>query len=49
MAWWRHGRAVLSGNELALAAVYVPAKIPLYFRFLFQRQVAWVRSKRDSE
>ena len=49
MAWWRHGRAVLSGKELALAAVYVAAKIPLYFRFLFQRQVAWVRSKRDSE
>jgi cellulose synthase/poly-beta-1,6-N-acetylglucosamine synthase-like glycosyltransferase len=49
MAWWRHGRAVLSGKELGLAAVYVLAKIPLYFRFLFQRQVAWVRSKRDSE
>jgi cellulose synthase/poly-beta-1,6-N-acetylglucosamine synthase-like glycosyltransferase len=49
LAWWRHGRAVLSGKELALAFVYVAAKIPLYFRFLFQRQVAWVRSKRDSE
>lgn len=49
MAWWRHGRAVLSGKELAMAIVYVLAKIPLYFRFLFQRQVAWVRSKRDSE
>lgn len=49
LAWWRHGRAVLSGKELALAAVYVASKIPLYFRFLFQRQVAWVRSKRDSE
>jgi cellulose synthase/poly-beta-1,6-N-acetylglucosamine synthase-like glycosyltransferase len=49
VAWWRHGRAVLSGKELALAALYVVAKIPLYFRFLFHRQVAWVRSKRDSE
>jgi cellulose synthase/poly-beta-1,6-N-acetylglucosamine synthase-like glycosyltransferase len=49
MAWWRHGRAVLSGKELGLAAFYVLAKIPLYFRFLFRRQVAWVRSKRDSE
>jgi hypothetical protein len=29
--------------------VYVLAKIPLYFRFLFRRQVSWVRSKRDSE
>ena len=49
MAWWRYGRTTLSGKELMLAAVYVAAKIPLYFRFLFQRQVAWVRSKRDSE
>lgn len=49
LAWWRYGRAVLSGKELALAVVYVLAKIPLYFRFLFRRQVSWVRSKRDSE
>lgn len=49
MAWWRHGRAVLNGKGLALAAFYVMAKIPLYFRFLFHRQVVWVRSKRDSE
>jgi cellulose synthase/poly-beta-1,6-N-acetylglucosamine synthase-like glycosyltransferase len=49
IAWWRHGRAVLAGKELAMAVMYVLAKIPLYFRFLFHRQVAWVRSKRDSE
>lgn len=49
MSWWRYGRAVLNGKELALAAWYVVAKIPLYFRFLFQRQVTWVRSKRDTE
>jgi len=40
---------VLSGKELALSAWYVAAKVPLYFRFLFNRQVAWVRSKRDTE
>lgn len=49
LSWWRYGRTVLRGKELALAAFYVLAKIPLYFRFLFQRQVSWVRSKRDSE
>ena len=49
LSWWRHGRTVLSGKELALAAWYVVAKIPLYFRFLFHRQVTWVRSKRDTE
>ncbi len=49
LSWWRYGRTVLSGKELALAAFYVLAKMPLYFRFLFRRQVSWVRSKRDSE
>lgn len=49
LSWWRYGRAVLNGKELVLAVWYVLAKIPLYFRFLFHRQVAWVRSKRDSE
>jgi len=49
LSWWRYGRTVLSGKELALAAFYVLAKIPLYCRFLFRRQVSWVRSKRDSE
>lgn len=49
MSWWRHGRTVLSGKELVMAALYVVAKIPLYFRFLSHRQVKWVRSKRDSE
>lgn len=48
-AWWRYGRSVIDGKQLMSAAVYVVAKIPLYFRFLFHRQVAWVRSKRDSE
>lgn len=49
IAWWGHGRETLSAKELALAAVYVAGKVPIYFRFLFSRQVAWVRSKRDSE
>jgi len=49
MAWWRHGRQILSGRQLTLALVYMLAKIPLYLRFLVNRQVEWVRSKRDSE
>lgn len=49
LAWWRHGRSLLSARELAMAIWYVLAKIPLYVRFLLHRQVAWVRSKRDSE
>ncbi|HEY0060510.1 MAG TPA: glycosyltransferase family 2 protein [Telluria sp.] len=46
-AWLRFGRAILSGRELAYAPVYALVKIPLYLKFLVQRQVAWVRSERD--
>jgi cellulose synthase/poly-beta-1,6-N-acetylglucosamine synthase-like glycosyltransferase len=49
LSWWRYGRAVLSGKGLVLAGAYVLAKLPLYFRFLLKPQIAWVRSKRDSE
>jgi cellulose synthase/poly-beta-1,6-N-acetylglucosamine synthase-like glycosyltransferase len=49
LAWWAHGRQVLAGRELLLALWYVVRKVPLYCRFVVQRQVEWVRSKRDSE
>lgn len=46
-AWVRFGRAILNGRELAYAPVYALVKIPLYLKFVIQRQVAWVRSERD--
>ncbi|SHH11772.1 glycosyltransferase family 2 protein [Massilia sp. CF038] len=46
-AWVRFGRTILSGRELAYAPVYALVKIPLYLKFVVQRQVAWVRSERD--
>lgn len=46
-AWWRFGRAILSGRELVYAPVYVLVKIPLYLQFFVRRQVKWVRSARD--
>lgn len=49
LAWSGYGRKVISLRELLGAFAYVARKIPLYFKFLFNRQVAWVRSKRDSE
>lgn len=49
LAWWAHGRQTLSASQLALAVWYVLRKVPLYLRFVVQRQVEWVRSKRDSE
>jgi cellulose synthase/poly-beta-1,6-N-acetylglucosamine synthase-like glycosyltransferase len=47
LAWSRFGRAILSLRDLAYAPVYALRKIPLYAKFLVQRQVEWVRSHRD--
>jgi cellulose synthase/poly-beta-1,6-N-acetylglucosamine synthase-like glycosyltransferase len=49
LAWLRFGRAILSAGDLLTAVFYMFAKIPLYLRFLINRQVEWVRSKRDNE
>lgn len=46
-AWARFGRTILSFRQLAYAPVYALAKLPLYLKFLVQRQVEWVRSQRD--
>ncbi len=46
-AWLRFGRTILSARELAYAPIYALVKIPLYLKFVVQRQVAWVRSERD--
>lgn len=47
-SWLRFGRDILSWRELAYAPIYALVKIPLYLKFVVQRQVAWVRSERDS-
>jgi len=47
MAWLRFGRSTVSLATLAFAPVYVVRKLPIYARFLFRRQVDWVRSRRD--
>ena len=47
LAWLFHGRHILSFSHLAYAPFYALAKVPLYFKFIFKRQVDWVRSRRD--
>lgn len=47
LAWARFGRGMLSLSHLAYAPLYALAKVPLYLKFLVQRQVEWVRSRRD--
>jgi cellulose synthase/poly-beta-1,6-N-acetylglucosamine synthase-like glycosyltransferase len=49
LAWAIYGRNIVSLHKLAFAAIYAPLKLPLYLKFLFTRQTAWVRSKRDHE
>lgn len=44
----RFAADVLSGADLLRAPGYMLAKLPLYLRFLVNRQVDWVRTKRDS-
>ena len=49
VAWSRFGRHIISLRELGFALVYPIAKIPVYVKFLWGRQMEWVRSKRDGE
>lgn len=47
LAWAVHGRKVISLYSLAYVPLYVFCKIPVYLKFVLNRQVEWVRSKRD--
>ncbi len=46
-AWIGYGRQIISFRQLCYAPIYALMKIPLYLKFIFNRQVEWVRSKRD--
>ncbi len=47
IAWAFFGRHIISLKQLSYAPIYALAKIPLYIKFFVNRQVEWVRSKRD--
>jgi glycosyltransferase involved in cell wall biosynthesis len=47
LAWAKFGRDIISFKQLCYAPVYALSKIPLYLKFFMNRQVEWVRSKRD--
>lgn len=47
LAWTFFGRQVLTFGRLAYAPIYALRKIPLYAKFFVNRQVDWIRSKRD--
>jgi len=47
LAWSFFGREIISFKQLCYAPIYALVKIPLYIKFFFNRQVDWIRSKRD--
>ena len=47
LAWFFFGQHIISFKQLCYAPIYALVKIPLYIKFFFNRQVDWVRSKRD--
>ncbi len=47
IAWAFFGRHIISFKQLCYAPIYALVKIPLYIKFFVNRQVEWVRSKRD--
>jgi cellulose synthase/poly-beta-1,6-N-acetylglucosamine synthase-like glycosyltransferase len=49
LAWYRHGRAIVSARDLLFIPVYALSKIGVLWRFLTKRQVVWVRSERNQD
>jgi glycosyltransferase involved in cell wall biosynthesis len=47
LAWMKFGREIISFKQLCYAPIYALVKVPLYLKFFMNRQVEWVRSKRD--
>lgn len=46
-AWWRYGRKLLPLYVLIFTPIYAVRKIPLYVRFLLNRQREWIKSERE--
>jgi cellulose synthase/poly-beta-1,6-N-acetylglucosamine synthase-like glycosyltransferase len=46
LSWWKFGRRQVSLWDLCLGVGYLLWKIPVYLRFLVQRQVHWIKSAR---
>ena len=49
LAWFTYGREILTGRDFLSIPFYAVSKLPMLWRFIFQRQTKWVRSIRDQE
>ena len=47
LAWARYGREAISLARLFLTPLYVIGKVPLYTKFLIDRQKTWIRTGRS--
>lgn len=46
-AWWGWGRDLVSARDWLHLPLYLLAKVPLYIGFLFNRQIAWIKTERN--
>ena len=49
IAWWHHGRDLLSAHDLLTLPLFILSKVGVYRKFASGPQTAWVRTKRDGE
>lgn len=49
LSWQRFGQQLLSLKDLFSALAYACWKLPLYMKFFVNRQLEWVRARRDAE
>jgi len=47
LSWFKFGREIIQFKHVIYIFTYIFGKIPLYFNFILNRQVDWVRSRRD--
>lgn len=47
LAWWRHGRQIVPAGTLLQIPLYMLWKVPIYARYLTNRQPTWDRTPRD--
>ncbi|KHA59182.1 hypothetical protein NL53_17735 [Vibrio variabilis] len=47
LSWYFFGRNTISLKELCVVPKYILGKMPLYLRFLTNKQLSWIKTKRD--
>ena len=49
LAWWRFGRAIVSGRDLLAVPLYMLAKFPIYARFFKRGKREWQSARRGGD